>query len=108
MPFQKGHKLSVGNKGGNRGSLKAEFQDMQWHQKVWEDGQNISALEEKIKSGKYAGRDMAALRLLKGDKTIIAKFMDKLVPTLVDVTSKGEKIVQQEEVMESLSALKKK
>ena len=90
MPFQKGHKLSVGNKGGSRRSAYQEKRDAEWHADIWKHQQDVDALIEKVKGRKYAGRDIAALKLLQGDKYIIGKFMDKLVPNLVDVSSNGE------------------
>lgn len=97
MPAPKGNSNAKGHDGSKAGrlSLRDEFADLQWHDYVWHTEQDIDVLEKKVMSRKYAGRDMAALRLLKGDKTIIAKFMDKLVPNVVqhvDLTSKGEKI----------------
>lgn len=89
----KGNDYAKGNKGGGRKSAYLERLDAEWHELVWKNAQDVDSLEAKIQSKNYAGRDMAALRLLKGDKYIIGKFMDKLVPDLHDVTSKGEKII---------------
>lgn len=93
MPFEKGHKLSVGNKGGGRKSAWEEKQDANFVADVWEHAQDVEALEEKIRSKKYSGREITALRLLKGSERLMAKFMDKLVPDLHDVTSKGNSIM---------------
>lgn len=82
-----------GNKGGQpgRSGRKGAYQELQsalWHQKVFEQAQDVEALERKILTKRYSGQDMAALRLLKGDKYIVGKFMDKLVPDLHEVTGK--------------------
>lgn len=81
-----------GNKGGGRKSAFAEKLDADWHELVWKTVQDVSELESKIATKKYAGRDIAALRLLKGDKYLIGKFMDKLVPNKLDITSDGKPI----------------
>lgn len=78
-----------GNKGGGRKSAYQEIQDAEWHEKVWNDSQDVDALERLILSKNYSGRDMAALRLLKGDKYLIGKFMDKLVPDLHELSGPG-------------------
>ena len=88
----KGNTFAVGNSGGGRKSAYEERQDAAWHEEVWKSAQDIEVLEKKIESKVYAGRDIAALNLLKGDKYLIGKFMDKLVPDLHDHTSKGQRI----------------
>ncbi len=80
----------VGHSG--RKSMYEERQDALWHEYVWKQEQDIEALDLKIKSGRYSGRDVAALMLLKGNERLIAKFMDKMVPTKIDVTTKGKPI----------------
>jgi len=86
MDGRKKNKGKKKNKGGGRKSAYAERKDAEWHEKIWKYEQDVPALEKKIRKGKYAGRDMAALRLLKGDKYVIGKFMDKLVPDLHEIT----------------------
>lgn len=88
----KGNKFGVGNAGGGRKSAYEERKDAEWHELVWKGEQDIEALINKIKSRKYAGRDIAALKLLQGDKYLIGKFMDKLVPDLHDIKSDGQRI----------------
>ena len=83
--FSKGNQLAKTN-GAGRPTAYAEALDVKWHQHVWQGSQDVDALIAKIKSRKYSGRDMAALKLLQGDKYIIGKFMDKLVPDLHEVT----------------------
>ena len=88
-----------GNKGGKpgasgRSSAYKEHQDAEWHADVWKNKQDMAALEARIASGEYSGRDMALLMLLKGNDKIVSKFMDKLVPDLHDVKSGGETIQQ--------------
>jgi hypothetical protein len=98
----KGNQYAKGNKGGGRKSAYQERRDAAWHEAVFNEDQSIADLERKIRDGKYSGRDMAALRLLKGDKTIIGKFMDKLVPDLHDVTTGGEKLMSAEDLAKAL------
>ena len=85
----KGNTYAKGNKGGGRPSAYLERLDAEWHELIWKQMQDVEGLEKKIQTKKYAGRDMAALRLLKGDKYIIGKFMDKLVPDLHEVSGPG-------------------
>ena len=84
-----------GNKGGGRKSAYQEKQAAAWHDSVWSGKVDLDELERRIQSRIYSGQDIAALRLLKGDKTIVAKFMDKLMPDApksIDLTSLGEKL----------------
>jgi len=94
MPFQPGHKINEGkiNNPDGRKSMYEERQDANFIADVWEFDQDIEALERKVIGKKYSGREITALKLLKGDARLMAKFMDKLVPDLVDVRSKGEQI----------------
>lgn len=92
MGAPKGSKNALGNKGGGRKSMYEERQDALWHEDIWKHEQDIDALIDKVRSRKYAGRDIAALKLLQGNERLIAKFMDKLVPTKLDVTSGGKPI----------------
>ena len=71
-----------GNKGGARKSAYVEHQDAQWHADVWKNQQQKEVLDQRIATGVFSGRDMALKKLLVGDRTIVAKFMDKLVPDL--------------------------
>lgn len=94
MGAPKGNQYAKGNPGGGRPSAYKERQDAEWHELVWKSVQDVSELENKIATKKYAGRDIAALRLLKGDKYLIGKFMDKLVPNKLDITSDGKALPQ--------------
>lgn len=71
-----------GNRGGGRHSAYQERQDAEWHSSVWGMDQDISVLENKIKSGVYCARDIAALKILQGDRQLISKLMDKILPDL--------------------------
>ena len=86
MAAPKGNKNAVGHDatGSGRKSAYAERQDAEWMEFVWKQNQDVQELERKVGTKKYAGRDAAALRLLKGDKFIIGKFMDKMLPDLHD------------------------
>ena len=94
MGAAKGNQNALGGSGGKKGrsgrrSAYAEHRDALWHEKIWKDAQDVDALEQKITGKKYAGRDMAALKLLQGDKYVIGKFMDKLVPDLHEHSGPG-------------------
>ena len=99
-PAPKGNQYAKGNRGGGRISVKEE----QWHVGLWNglkgktEGElnpwDVAKLEEKILSKHYSGRDMYALRVLKGDPMILKNLADKVLATLVDHTSKGEQIVR--------------
>lgn len=100
-------KGNPGNKGGGRKSAYQERVDAEWHEKVWKDQQDVDALIDKVRSRKYAGRDIAALKLLQGDKYLIGKFMDKLVPDLPqDVNVKGSLAIEISEVIARKNKLK--
>lgn len=92
--FEKGNELSKGVSAGKTGRKSAweEKQDANFISDVWEHAQDVEKLEEKIRSKKYSGREVTALRLLKGSERLMAKFMDKLVPDKLDVTSAGKPI----------------
>jgi hypothetical protein len=79
-----GNKNALGNSGNTIGRKSAyeEHQDAAFVSDVWQKSQDVEALEEQIKSKHYSGRDITALRLLKGSERLMAKFMDKLVPDL--------------------------
>lgn len=94
MAAPKGNKNAIGNKGG-RGVTKKE---QEWHVQLWEgmklaDGRlepwDVSALEEKIASKKYAGRDIYALRVLKGDPVILKNLADKVLADLHDLKTES-------------------
>ena len=93
-----GNKNAVGNRGGGRMTIKEE----EWHVSLWQgrkgkkDGElnpwDVDELEKKIQSKKYAGRDMYALRVLKGDPMILKNLADKILADLHDVKSGGQAI----------------
>ena len=96
MPAPKGNHNALGNPGGSRKSAYLEHQDAEWHSMIWKEAQDVPALEDKINSGNYSGREAVAFALLKGNNTVMAKFIDKLIPALpvhIDVTSGGENIL---------------
>lgn len=89
MGAAKGNKNAVGNKGGRSLTKK----EQEWHVTLWEgmkleDGRlepwDVSALEQKIASKKYVGRDIYALRVLKGDPLILRNLADKVLADLHD------------------------
>ncbi len=72
----------TGNRGGGRHSAYQEFKDAEWHLSVWGEDQDIEALQAKIQSGKYCAKDIAALKILQGDRHLLSKLMDKILPDL--------------------------
>jgi hypothetical protein len=89
MGAPKGNQYAKGNPGGRRPSAYEEHRDAAWHGDVWKNQQDKAALEARIASGKYSGRDMALKLLLEGNRHVVTKFMDKLVPDLHEVTGAG-------------------
>lgn len=102
----------LGNSGGKKGrsgrkSLRGELEDFNWHYIIWNGVQDVSALERKIETGRYSGRDAAALMLLKGNTAVIGKFMDKLMPDIrkqPNNTYNG--FISEEEVEKALANLR--
>jgi len=89
MPFKKGHRLSVGNKGGRRPTEKEEF----WHLEKWKIDTFVNKLKEKIASGCYSIRDRWLLMALEGNVVITKQAADKILADLHDVRGKdGEKL----------------
>ncbi len=90
MAAPKGNKNAVGNKGGGSYTVKEHA----WHIGLWEgfkngNGENqmwdIEELEKKITSKKYVGRDMYALRVLKGDPAMLKNLADKILADLKEI-----------------------
>ena len=102
-PAPKGNKYAVGNKGGGRLSVKEE----EWHVWLWTNDQMVRELEAKIASGKYSGRDVYALKVLKADTTILRNLADKVLANLVDIRGKDGKdlFIRKDEVVASVSNL---
>lgn len=78
------------NKGGGRKSAYEERQDAIWHEDLWKNVQDIDGLIAKVKSRKYAARDIASLKILQGNERLLGRLMDKLVPSKIDITTLGE------------------
>ena len=85
-------KGTIGNKGGYRKSAYEEHKDAEWTGQLWRGEHDVEVLEKKVLSKKYSGKDIATLKILKGNERLIAKVMDKLIPDLHDHTSGGERI----------------
>lgn len=90
MAFEKGHKKSVGNKGGGRASAYEEVQNAIWHAEKWEIDSDVPMLQAKLKSGKYSVRDVFLAKALQGNERILGIFANKLLPDLVDHTTNGK------------------
>jgi hypothetical protein len=82
--FHKGHKGSGGRPGyatqvqGER--MIADFFKIH----------NVETLKKKIASGKYSERDIALLKGLRGENTILAKLIDRILPAQTKVEMSGE------------------
>ena len=87
MPFKKGHKLSVGNKGGRRPSEKEEF----WHLEKWEKDSLVDILRKKIASNCYSIRDRWLLMALEGNVVMTKQAADKVLADLHDLRGKDGK-----------------
>lgn len=88
MAFQKGHKHSVGNKGGGRASAFEELKSAVWHSEKWELESDVPSLQAKLKTGKYSVRDVFLAKALQGNERILSIFANKLLADLVDVRGK--------------------
>ena len=99
MSAPKGNKNALGNKGGRRPSEK----EMEWHKGLWENDQEVKRLEAKIASGKYAARDVYALKVLKADTAILKNLADKILADLHDIRGRdGEALQPTEEQIERI------
>lgn len=85
MSAPKGNEFAKDNPGGGRKSAYEEHQDAAFLADVWNHAQDVESLENKVKGKRYSGREVTALRLLKGSERLMVKFMDKLVPDLHSV-----------------------
>ena len=90
MAFQKGHKHSVGNKGGGRASAFEELKNAVWHVDKWEVDSDVPALQAKLKTGKYSVRDVFLAKALQGNERVLSIFANKLLPDLIDHTTNGK------------------
>lgn len=90
MAFEKGHKKSVGNKGGGRASAYKELQEAVWHADAWKIDSDVPALQAKLKTGKYSVRDVFLAKALQGNERILGIFANKMLPDLVDHTTGGQ------------------
>jgi len=89
-----GNPGNKGNKNARRPSAYEEVRNAIWHQRAWEQDSLLPALTAKIESGSYSVRDMFLFKALGGNERVLSIFANKLLPDLVDMTSKGEKLNQ--------------
>ena len=75
MPFTKGHKLSVGNKGGGRKGYEFERKQLEQMQKIVSKD---FALVEKLYNDTATEEDLEKLSSLQSR---VLKYLDKLHPT---------------------------
>lgn len=88
MAFEKGHKKSVGNKGGGRASAFEELKEAVWHDEKWNIDTDVPSLQAKLKTGQYAVKDVFLAKALQGNERILSIFANKLLADLVDVRGK--------------------
>ena len=69
----------------NKGNLGNTLKNRIWHKEKWEEDIEVSELEEKIRSGVYAPRDVYLLKVLKADRVILKNMADKVLATLHDI-----------------------
>jgi len=79
-PF--GNQNAVGSPGGGRPSAYREFQNALQHFKSWMNDTDIEKLKKKIGSGKYSVWDMYLWKAIIGDKNVLPKYGDKILPDL--------------------------
>lgn len=84
----KGNKNALGGKGGRPPTKKEQI----WHKEKWEEDSRVRELESKIASGVYSVKDVYLLKALKADTVILKNMADKVLATLIDHTTKGEKL----------------
>ena len=92
----KGNDFAKGNPGGGRPSVK----ETEWHIKLFKgvpqvDGTieplyDLEKLKAKVKTGKFTGADMYALRVMTGDTMILKNLADKVLADLHDLKSDGK------------------
>jgi hypothetical protein len=105
MDRRKFNKGTKGNKGGARLSEKEKV----WHKEKWEEDSRVRELESKIASGVYSVKDVYLLKALKADTVILKNMADKVLATLIDHTTKGDKfdLLSSEELTERLDNARK-
>lgn len=96
-----------GNKGNVHATGRPSVKETEWHVRLWTNDQMVRELEAKIASGKYSGRDVYALKVLKADTTILKNLADKVLADLHDFRGKDGKdlFVREEDVVESICNL---
>lgn len=105
MSAPKGNKNAVGNSGGRPPTVKEQI----WHKEKWEENTKVRELESKIASGEYSVKDVYLLKALKADTVILKNMADKVLATLIDHTTKGDKfdLLSSEELIERLENARK-
>ena len=101
----KGNKNALGNSGGRPPTKKEQI----WHKEKWEEDTKVRELESKIASGEYSVKDVYLLKALKADTVILKNMADKVLATLIDHTTKGDKfdLLSSEELIERLDNARK-
>jgi len=100
-----GNKNAVGNSGGRPPTVKEQI----WHKEKWEENTKVRELESKVASGEYSVKDVYLLKALKADTVILKNMADKVLATLIDHTTKGDKfdLLSSEELIERLENARK-
>jgi len=101
----RGNKNALGNSGGRPPTIKEQI----WHKEKWEENTKVRELESKIASGVYSVKDVYLLKALKADTVILKNMADKVLATLIDHTTKGDKfdLLSSEELIERLENARK-
>lgn len=89
-----GNKNSLGKHHGRKSAYE-ERQDAEAALALWEDGEDVSVLAEKIKKkGKISGKEVFAFCALSAPVTknyaAILKLADKMLPDMIDIKSDGK------------------
>ena len=74
-----------------RKSLREEMEDYEWHKQLWAEDQDMDALIEKIRSRTFAVKDVAKLKMMKGDARLLTKIVDKLIPNVHEISGRDGK-----------------
>ena len=96
-----------GNKGGARHSAIVEKATGERVKALFRNDQDKEALIAKIQSGFYSGWDVVMLKfLVQMNDRVICDLLRKIVPDLIDVTTKGASLVSSDELLTRISNAK--
>lgn len=84
MPFTKGNKISVGNKGGGRKSAYQETADAQLLWDMFNGKLSQKKIEKLMSKGRYSLKDKFVGMAFKGNERILVEIFKKLFPDKVE------------------------